>query len=364
LAIFKTGVPDLVASGNQLVYTLIYQNEGPAAAVNVVVSDTVIPEFEFVEASLAPIPPTDTVLTWELGTLASGQTGTIVVTTTVTEEATATFTNTVQISTDTPETRYDDNWDDDPTDVAMADVAIFKVVSHRVAAPGESLIYTLTYENLGDLPAPDVVLTDTLPYEIVFDSADRAPDEGPDPLIWNLGTLDVGEVGTILVYAHVRDDLEEGALVENYAEISTSIDESDYSNNDASAPTPVNLVEFAVTPVPNAARIEWETTWEARTYGFYLYRGESEQRSDAEWIAFVPAAGRGQGGGARYVYKDEGADPETTYYYWLVVLDIGGPDGDTGIQQTDYGPARIITLPDMPYSVYISLVEVPALGGE
>ena len=48
----------------------------------------------------------------------------IIVTATVTAAATGTFTNTVQIATDTPETRYDDNWDDDPTDVEVADVAI------------------------------------------------------------------------------------------------------------------------------------------------------------------------------------------------------------------------------------------------
>jgi hypothetical protein len=162
----------------------------------------------------------------------------------------------------------------------------------------------------------------------------------------------------------VRDDLEESADVENYARIDTSTPESDRSNNEDTAPTPVNLVEFAAIPVANAVRIEWETTWEARTYGFYLLRGESVRRDEAEQIAFVAAAGRGQGGGARYVYKDESADPETAYYYWLVVIDLGGPDGDTGIQQTDYGPVPIITLPEMDYSVFIALVEMPDIGGE
>jgi hypothetical protein len=123
------------------------------------------------------------------------------------------------------------------------------------------------------------------------------------------------------------------------------------------------LLSFTVTPVPDAVRIEWETAWEVRTYGFYLYRGQSDRWDDATQIAFVPAAGRGQGGGAQYVYNDLGVDAERTYSYWLVVVDLDGPGGDGSGQQAVHGPATVITLPDMPYHIYISLVGLPSETG-
>jgi uncharacterized repeat protein (TIGR01451 family) len=356
VTIVKSGAPDLVTPGDELVYTLVYTNEGPAVAQNVVVSDTLIPEIQFEEASPAPNPPTDTVLRWELGTLQSGESGTIVVTTTVTAAAVEAFTNTVQISTITPESRYDDNWDSDSTELELADVAIQKTVSHREAAPGESLVYTLTYRNLGSVPARDVVVWDDLPPEIVFDRAVPTPDRESDPLRWDIGTLDVDAGGTILVYAHVRDDIEEGALVENVALIETSTEESDLTNNRDAAPTPVGLIAFTVQPVPEAVLVEWETAWEIRTYGFYVYRGESERWSDAIPIAFVWAAGHGHSDGARYRYKDLDVAPEGTYHYWLVDVDIDR-------RETRHGPRTVTALPEMSHHVYLSFVQLPQITG-
>ena len=58
VTIVKSGEPDLVATGDTLVYTLVYTNNGPDPAQNVVVSDTLIPQVEYVEASPVPRPPT------------------------------------------------------------------------------------------------------------------------------------------------------------------------------------------------------------------------------------------------------------------------------------------------------------------
>lgn len=356
VAIVKSGTPDVVVIGDQLVYTLVYINEGPAMAENVVVSDTLIPEINFVAASLAPRMPINGVLYWDLGSLAAGAGGTIVVTATVTAEAQGTFTNTAEIATTTPESRYDDNVDDDPTDIALADIAIEKVVSHREAAPGESLVYTLTYRNLGSVPAHDVVVWDDLPDEIVFDRAVPAPTVAKNPLSWSLGTLEVGASGIILVYAHVRDDIEQGIDVVNVARIQTSTEESDYDNNHDSAPTPVRLLGFTAHYVPGAVILEWQTVWEVRTYGFKLYRGRSDLWRDAEQIAFIFAAGHGQSGGARYGYKDAGVGHGGVYYYWLVDVDLDG-------SETVHGPIEVTALPKLTHFARLLLFVMPQWVG-
>jgi uncharacterized repeat protein (TIGR01451 family) len=351
VTIAKSGEPDAVTTGDQLVYTLVYTNNGPDTALNVVVSDTLIPEVQYLEANPTPRPPTDSVLWWDVGTLLSGESGTIVVTTTVTVAAVDTFTNTVQISTTTLETDYENNMDDEPTDVALADVAIRKVSSHSEAAPGESLVYTLTYQNLGSVPARDVVVWDDLPAEIIFDRAVPAPAVATNPLRWDLGTLDVGASGTILVYAHVRDDLERGTVVLNVAWIETSTEETDYTNNRDSAPTPVDLLGFSARYASGVVILEWETTWEVRTYGFKLYRGESARLSDATPIAFVFATGQGQSSGARYGYKDLGVEHGGTYYYWLVDVDLDG-------RETVHGPVDVTALPSLTILDSLSFVWV------
>jgi len=354
VAIEKSGAPDLVAPGDKLVYTLVYTNEGPAAAENVVVSDTLIPEVSFESAEPAPREPVGDVLYWDLGWLGRGAGGTIVVTVTVAEQARGILTNAAEISTTTPESRYDDNVDDDSTEVALADVALQKTVSHREAAPGESLIYTLTYQNLGRVPARDVVITDELPYEIIYDRAEPPPDVATNPLRWNLGTLEVGGTGTILVYAHVRDDLTEGADVLNVARIGTSTPESNYANNQASAPTPVELIDFTARYVPEVVILEWETIWEVRTYGFKLYRSETAHLSDAAPIAFIFAAGHGGSGGAQYGYKDLSVGHGKTYYYWLGDVDFDGGE-------TYHGPVKVTTLLQLKHFDSLRFLQVPRL---
>ncbi|HHS98563.1 MAG TPA: DUF11 domain-containing protein, partial [Chloroflexi bacterium] len=58
---------------------------------------------------------------------------------------------------------------------------------------GTVLTYTFTVTNNGPSVARNVVVTDTLPPEVVFLSATPAQSNGPNPLVWTgLGDLDVG----------------------------------------------------------------------------------------------------------------------------------------------------------------------------
>jgi hypothetical protein len=72
---------------------------------------------------------------------------------------------------------------------------------------------------------------------------------------------------------------------------------------------------------------------------------------DAGEIAFLPAAGRGHGGGATYSYVDATVQPDVAYTYWLVDIDTGG-------RRTAHGPVTVtpeLQL-DLPYRLYLPLI--------
>ena len=85
---------------------------------------------------------------------------------------TAGFTNTVVITTTTPGDDPINNEDDHPVDV-QPDVEIWveKTGSASPVTPGEPMTYSLTVTNDGPSDAENVVVTDTLPAEVTFDSA-------------------------------------------------------------------------------------------------------------------------------------------------------------------------------------------------
>jgi hypothetical protein len=92
----------------------------------------------------------------------------------------------------------------------------------------------------------------------------------------------------------------------------------------------VHLAYFEVTGREDDVLIEWGTGMEETTYGFELYRAEADNFGQAMLIHTRDAENFGQFIGAEYVYADGDVELAVTYYYWLVVLDLGG--------ETRYGP--------------------------
>jgi uncharacterized repeat protein (TIGR01451 family) len=87
-----------------------------------------------------------------------------------TDVVSALFTNTVEITTTTPESDTDNNIDQDSNQFSQtADVIISKVVTPTTPLqPGDRLTYTLFYANAGDAAAQGVYLTDTLPAGVTY----------------------------------------------------------------------------------------------------------------------------------------------------------------------------------------------------
>jgi uncharacterized repeat protein (TIGR01451 family) len=99
-------------------------------------------------------------------------------------------------------------------------------------AAGSRYQYWLEYRNDGDLPATNVVLTDTLPPEVMYvsDGAPVAPTVTGNLVVWSLGTLPVGATRRIPLVVEVTPGTPVGTPLHNVAEV-TDPDDHDTNNN-------------------------------------------------------------------------------------------------------------------------------------
>jgi uncharacterized repeat protein (TIGR01451 family) len=166
VSIVKSHLPEPAVAGSVLTYTLIYSNAGPSLAYNVAITDELPSGVRF-EGIVIESPPlsgptrTGQTLTWYTPTLAPGVPGTIVFTTSVTDRVTSLLTNTVIITTSTPD---DKPGNDSQEDVATigANLTITKTSSPANVVPGTNMTYVITVSNLGPSPVVSATVDDDL----------------------------------------------------------------------------------------------------------------------------------------------------------------------------------------------------------
>jgi uncharacterized repeat protein (TIGR01451 family) len=226
--ITKTGTTSVVV-GSNISYALGYGNNGPIAAANVNIVDTLPVGVSFVSASPAPTSVSGQTLTWNLGNVAAGASGTITINATATPSAANSVTNNVTISTTTTETSTSDNSATHVTVITRPDVHVTKTGT-ATAPVGSSLSYTLNYGNSGNGTAANVSIVDTLPAGVSFVSASPAPASvSGQTLTWNLGNVAAGATGTITINTTVTSSAANS--VTNNVTISTTTTEITTSNN-------------------------------------------------------------------------------------------------------------------------------------
>jgi len=211
LSLAKQENADPIPPGLDLVYTVRYENTGNAVARDVLLREEYPAEVSFVAASPAPDVGNDT---WHLGNLPlEARTVVITVHVPATLPLGTVLTNTVTLSS--AETA--------PQSVTITTTVGNAPVLHLSKAdapdpvqPGDLLTYTLHYANEGTVTATNVVLTESYDAHVSFVSAIPAPDyEGGEQ--WTLGSLGVGEEGTVVVVVQVASPLTNGLILRNRA---------------------------------------------------------------------------------------------------------------------------------------------------
>jgi uncharacterized repeat protein (TIGR01451 family) len=249
ISVTKSDSPDPVAVGADLTYTITVRNDGPLDAPGVVVTDALILTVDFVSAtpSQGSCSEVALVVTCNLGTVANGATATV--TLVVKPEAQGSLLNGVS-AVPTPS-----SLDQEPQDnVAVesttvtgsgggpgADLVVSKADAPDPIAPGGTLNYTVTVQNLGSEAASGVQVVDVLPltgatYGSVSSSQGTCGNPVALLLTCDIGGLANGASATVQIAIQPTQD---GTLVNTATALATTFDPAP-GNNVAAASTTVD----------------------------------------------------------------------------------------------------------------------------
>ncbi len=128
------------------------------------------------------------------------------------------------------------------------DVAISKTANPIVAIPGDTVTYTIIFQNMGNGVAKNVIITDLVPMSLtnlnVVSSGATITPTGGTNYVWQVSPLAVGQMGFITISGQIALTTTAGSLV-NISEINSTAD-SLVSNNLASATVVVNPLQADV----------------------------------------------------------------------------------------------------------------------
>ena len=201
LALDKVTTSNAAAQGSTITYTIYTANNGPTTATDVTVTDTLPSQLLFQSLTApagwncaTPAVGTNGTITCTLASMAAPSAAQFTIVTTVAPAATGTIVNTAAISgpyvTD-PVPGNSGGSSGAVTVAGNADLGIAKTTAATGATRGGALSYTITITNNGPDPAASVVMTDTLPSSLLFQSI------VPPGAEWNCTTPAAGATGTV-----------------------------------------------------------------------------------------------------------------------------------------------------------------------
>ncbi len=240
-----SGVGVLV-QGQLATYTLQCVNGGDVAAANVLVTDTLPADVTFVSASDGGVYANGKV-TWNLGRLVGNANQTLQLTVRVPETVSvgSSFCNRATISTSDEETGLQPNSAEqcDTVEEPAWDVYVNKSLGGTPLA-GAEVTYDIYYGNQGNMPAYDVVITETLPSNVTYLSHDapsawRVTQVDPQVIVFRRPQINAKISGNFNVKVRISDQAQVGDLLVNWVEIATSSPETVRNNNTSSDSTSV-----------------------------------------------------------------------------------------------------------------------------
>ena len=240
LGIVKEG-PALVNAGDTVTFTISYSNSGTLAATGVVLTDRLPSGMSYV-ADSGGGNHVDGLIAWDIGGLAVGAQGAVVVT--ATAEIAGQYTNTAQIRCSQTDTNAANDRADLPVTISGAELYVTKTGPSLLIA-GEVATYTITFGNTGDQPA-DLTLTDLFPTG--FTSADIAADtsglaftDTATSRTWTATGVAGGSSLSFTLAFTTPSSLADGLTLTNTITLTTTAAGNDPTNDEAHAPAPTGI---------------------------------------------------------------------------------------------------------------------------
>jgi len=179
---------------------------------------------DYLSAFPPPDPPGIGNVTWHETQLENGVCDEFLLVLGISSDKVGTLVNTAEVESNTPDDRDKKKFrfrEDSPPIRQLADLVIDGHSSLDRVKSGDILTFTLEIINQGWSDARNVVVKDTLPDHVILIS--------PTVLEWHADPLKPGVIWNIPIVVRVASDAH-GILV-NTAQVSNTINETDYSNN-------------------------------------------------------------------------------------------------------------------------------------
>jgi len=285
--------PVAISAGDFALYTIHYENLGPAEAHNVVVTLTL------------PAEMGGGSLDYTIGTLAPGASGTQTYNArnfTVPADPSALITANATITTRTIDCGAGNDADSASLVVGDLPNAFLTKTGPAVIEAGALITWTLSWGNNGQGAIMAATLEDTLPDGFTFVDADLMTGQMGQQLYWDIGTIDVDTDGVVHVTAQAPGCEAVGQTVTNIGELLFNPPDLFANDNTAAATTLIVApsAELGLTLIADRATAEPgdAVTWTL----FYRNDALSDVRS-AVLSAAIPAgssfvAGSASAGGA------------------------------------------------------------------
>jgi uncharacterized repeat protein (TIGR01451 family) len=181
LGVTKSTNTTAASPGTDIVYTIVLTNNGPDDATTVVLTDTLPAQLQFRSITepagfdcVTPAVGATGTITCSAATLADGATATFTLTARVAPGATSgTVTNSATATSATGDANGGNNTGNAggvTLSASIADVSIVKNTASATAPAGSTFSYTIAVTNSGPNAATNVVMTDVLPAQLLFES--------------------------------------------------------------------------------------------------------------------------------------------------------------------------------------------------
>ena len=217
--VVKTGNAEIIA-GEDISYRITVQNVGTVVAPGVSLEDTLPAGVTYKSASPAPDTVNGRFLSWDLGNISDGSIiGIDLVVGTDPNTLPQTLNNFAQVSDLLRDTDVTE-WQTQERASTALDVTI--TPDQATHLPGEAVVYTVNWANMGSVSATDTVVKATIPSGTTFSSATNAGQIQNGEVAWSVGDLLNGDSGQGTFTVNVAATVASGTRLNNTADISAS----------------------------------------------------------------------------------------------------------------------------------------------
>lgn len=137
--------------------------------------------------------------------------------------------------------------------ISNPSLSIVKQVNPANASPGQVITYTLTFANFGNELIAGIVISDVIPISVtntsVISSGVVITPVSSTRYVWNIAPLAAGQSGVITITGALSSGLQVGDIFTNTAYITSTMVDSDDSNNHSSARVKVQGVYRIYLPL-------------------------------------------------------------------------------------------------------------------